>query len=47
MLIVGVLGNGPIQFAVPSFWIDVAGGILLRVAVGFDQVRVRFSPATS
>lgn len=47
VLIVGVLGNGLIQLAVPSFWIDVAGGILLLVAVGFDQVRVRFSPATS
>lgn len=43
VLIIGVLGNGLIQLAVPSYWIDVAGGVLLLVAVGFDQVRVRFS----
>ncbi len=43
VLIVGVLGNGLIQLGVPSFWIDVAGGVLLLVAVGFDQVRVRYS----
>lgn len=47
VLIIGVLGNGLIQLAVPSFWIDVAGGVLLLVAVGFDQVRVRFSQATN
>ncbi|HYO43583.1 MAG TPA: ABC transporter permease [Candidatus Limnocylindrales bacterium] len=47
VLIVGVLGNGLIQLAVPSYWIDVAGGVLLLVAVGFDQVRVRFSRATN
>jgi ribose transport system permease protein len=47
VLIVGVLGNGLIQLGVPSFWIDVAGGLLLLVAVGFDQVRVRYSYATS
>ena len=46
VLIVGVLGNGLIQLGVPSFWIDVAGGLLLLVAVGFDQVRVRYSHAT-
>ncbi len=46
VLIVGVLGNGLIQLGVPSFWIDVAGGVLLLVAVGFDQVRVRYSLAT-
>lgn len=45
VLIVGVLGNGLIQLAVPSYWIDVAGGVLLLVAVGFDQVRVRYSHA--
>lgn len=47
VLIIGVLGNGLIQLKVPSFWIDVAGGVLLLVAVGFDQVRVRFSQATN
>jgi ribose transport system permease protein len=45
VLIVGVLGNGLIQLGVPSFWIDVAGGLLLLVAVGFDQVRVRYARA--
>jgi ribose transport system permease protein len=45
VLIIGVLGNGLIQLAVPSYWIDVAGGVLLLVAVGFDQARVRFSHA--
>ena len=29
VLIVGVLGNGLIQLNVPSFWIEVAGGLLL------------------
>lgn len=47
VLIVGVLGNGLIQLGVPSFWIDVAGGVLLLVAVGFDQLRVRLTHATS
>jgi ribose transport system permease protein len=47
VLIIGVLGNGLIQLAVQSFWIDVAGGVLLLVAVGFDQVRVRYSQSTS
>jgi ribose transport system permease protein len=46
VLIIGVLGNGLIQLAVQSFWIDVAGGVLLLVAVGFDQVRVRYSQST-
>lgn len=46
VLIVGVLGNGLIQLAVQSFWIDVAGGVLLLVAVGFDQVRMRYSLST-
>jgi ribose transport system permease protein len=47
VLIIGVLGNGLIQLAVPSYWIDVAGGVLLLVAVGFDQVRVRFTHAAA
>ncbi|MCY7417534.1 MAG: ABC transporter permease [Chloroflexi bacterium] len=47
VLIVGVLGNGLIQLGVSSFWIEVAGGVLLLVAVGFDQVRVRYSGSTS
>ena len=47
VLIVGVLGNGLIQLGVPSFWIEVAGGVLLLAAVGFDQVRVRYSRSTA
>ena len=47
VLIVGVLGNGLIQLGVPSFWIEVANGVLLLVAVGFDQVRVRLTLAAS
>lgn len=45
VLIVGVLGNGLIQIGVPSFWIEVANGVLLLAAVGFDQLRVRFTHA--
>ena len=41
VLIVGVLGNGLIQLNVPSFWIEVAGGILLLGAVSVDRLRVR------
>jgi ribose transport system permease protein len=45
VLIVGVLGNGLIQLGVPSFWIEVANGVLLLAAVGFDQLRVRLTHA--
>jgi ribose transport system permease protein len=45
VLIVGVLGNGLIQLRIPSFWIEVAGGILLLAAVGFDQLRIRLTKA--
>jgi ribose transport system permease protein len=41
VLIVGVLGNGLIQLNVPSFWIEVAGGVLLLGAVAFDRLRSR------
>ena len=47
VLIVGVLGNGLIQLGVPSYWIEVANGVLLLVAVGFDQLRVRLTLAAS
>ena len=47
VLIIGVLGNGLIQLGVPSFWIEVANGVLLLAAVGFDQVRVRLTAATA
>ena len=45
VLIVGVLGNGLIQLNVPSFWIEVAGGLLLLGAVTVDRVRVRLTRA--
>jgi ribose transport system permease protein len=45
VFIVGVLGNGLIQLRVPSFWIEVAGGLLLLGAVAFDQLRIRLAPA--
>jgi ribose transport system permease protein len=43
VLIIGVLGNGLIQLRIPSFWIEVFGGILLLAAVGFDQLRIRLT----
>ncbi len=46
VLIVGVLGNGLIQLRIPSFWIEVFGGVLLLAAVGFDQLRIRLTRST-
>lgn len=43
VLIVGVLSNGLIQLNVPSFWIEVANGLLLLGAVTVDRVRVRLT----
>lgn len=45
VLIVGVLSNGLIQLNVPSFWIEVANGLLLLGAVTVDRVRVRLTRA--
>jgi ribose transport system permease protein len=45
VLIVGVLANGLIQLNVPSFWIEVANGLLLLGAVTVDRIRVRISRA--
>lgn len=45
VLILGVLRNGLIQSGIPSFWIEVANGILLLVAVGLDQLRIRLTRA--
>jgi ribose transport system permease protein len=45
VLIVGVLGNGLIQLNVQSFWIEVAGGLLLLGAVTVDRVRLRLTRA--
>jgi ribose transport system permease protein len=47
VLIVGVLGNGLVQLRIQPFWIEVANGALLLLAVGFDQARVRLSRASS
>ena len=47
VLIVGVLGNGLVQLRIQPFWIEVANGALLLLAVGFDQARVRLSRATA
>jgi ribose transport system permease protein len=43
VLIIGVLGNGLVQMRIQPFWIDVANGLLLLIAVGFDQLRVRLT----
>ena len=45
VLIVGVLSNGLIQLNVPSFWIEVANGLLLLGAVTVDRIRVRLTQA--
>ena len=45
VLIVGVLSNGLIQLNVPSFWIEVANGLLLLGAVTVDRIRVRLTRA--
>lgn len=45
VLIVGVLANGLIQLNVPSFWIEVANGLLLLGAVAVDRLRVRLTRA--
>ena len=45
VLLLGVLANGLIQLRIPSFWIEVFGGVLLLVAVGFDQLRIRLTKA--
>ncbi len=47
VLIVGVLGNGLIQLRIPSFWIEVFGGVLLLAAVGFDQLRIRLTKSAT
>jgi ribose transport system permease protein len=47
VLIVGILSNGLIQLNVPSFWIEVANGLLLLGAVSVDRVRLRLTRADS
>ena len=41
VLILGVLNNGLTLMNIDSFWQGVARGVLLLVAVGFDQLRLR------
>jgi ribose transport system permease protein len=43
LLIIGILNNGLVLKNVDSFWQDVARGVLLILAVSFDQLRLRFS----
>ena len=45
LLIIGVLNNGLTLLNVSSFYQEVASGALLIVAVSFDQLRLRLSPA--
>jgi len=42
LFIIGVLNNGLVLKNVDSFWQDVARGLLLILAVSFDQLRLRF-----
>jgi ribose transport system permease protein len=41
VLILGTLNNGLTLMNVSSFWQDVTRGVVLLMAVGLDQLRVR------
>ncbi len=43
VLILGTLNNGLTLMNIDSFWQDVARGVLLLAAVGFDQLRLRLT----
>jgi ribose transport system permease protein len=43
LLIIGVLNNGLVLINVAPFWQDVARGLLLIIAVSFDQLRQRLN----
>lgn len=45
LMIIGVLNNGLTLMNITSYWQQVASGVLLIVAVSFDRLRERFSPA--
>ena len=45
LVIIGVLNNGLTLLNINSFWQDVARGVLLILAVSFDQLRLRLSSA--
>ncbi len=47
VLIVGVLKNGLVQLGVQQFWIEVATGALLLIAVGADQLRIRLTKSAA
>lgn len=41
VLVIGILNNGMVLLSVPSFYQIAANGVLLLVAVGIDQLRIR------
>lgn len=43
VFILRVLDNGLVQMRVSSFYQDVVGGLMLLLAVGFDQIRLKLS----
>ncbi len=43
LLVLGVLRNGLIQMNIHAFWVEVARGVMLLVAVTVDRIRVRFT----
>jgi ribose transport system permease protein len=43
VLIIGIINNGLTLLNIQSFWQDVTRGILLILAVGFDQIRLRLT----
>lgn len=43
LLIIGIMNNGLVLLNVNSFWQDVARGLLLILAVSFDQLRERIN----
>lgn len=43
LLIIGIMNNGLVLLNVSSFWQDVARGVLLILAVSFDQLRERLN----
>lgn len=45
LVIIGVLNNGLTLLNINSFWQNVASGVLLILAVSFDQLRMKLSPS--
>lgn len=44
VLIIGIINDGLTLLNIGSFWQDVTLGLLLIIAVGFDQLRLRLAP---